>query len=56
MVNSCSGLHEINKSTKPKAPGQIANVDRQKDALKRERKNQKRQKEAKQRQRNLGGI
>jgi len=33
-----------------------ANVDRQKDALKRERENQKRQKEAEQRWRNLGGL
>jgi len=33
-----------------------ANVDRQKEALKRERENQKRQKEAEHRCRNLGGV
>jgi len=50
------------KPVKPKTPDQMrvtqlkANVDRQKDALKRERENQKRQKEAEHRWRNLGGI
>ena len=50
------------KPIKPQTPDQMrvtqlkANVDRQKDALKRERENQKRQKEAEHRSRNLGGI
>jgi hypothetical protein len=50
------------KPIKPKTPDQMrvtqlkANVDRQKDALKRERENQKRQREAEHRWRNLGGI
>jgi hypothetical protein len=50
------------KPIKPQSPEQMrvtqlkANVDRQKDALKRERENQKRQKEAEHRRRNLGGI
>ena len=50
------------KPVKPQSPEQMrvtqlkANVDRQKDALKRERENQKRQKEAEHRWRNLGGI
>ncbi len=50
------------KPAKPPTPDQLrltqlkANVDRQKDALKRERENQKRQREAEHRWRNLGGI
>ena len=50
------------KPIKPQSPEQMrvtqlkANVDRQKDALKRERENQKRQKEAEHRWRDLGGI
>ena len=50
------------KPIKPQSPEQMrisnlkANVDRQKDALKRERDNQRRQKEAEHRWRNLGGI
>jgi len=50
------------KPIKPQSPEQMkitqlkANVDRQKDALKRERENQKRQKEAEHMRRNLGGI
>lgn len=50
------------KPIKPKTPDQMrvtqlkANVDRHKDALKRERENQKRQREADHRWRNLGGI
>ncbi len=50
------------KPVKPQSPEQMrvtqlkANVDRQKDALKRERENQKRQKDAEHRWRNLGGI
>lgn len=50
------------KPIKPKTPDQMrvtqlkANVDRHKDALKRERENQKRQREAEHRWRNLGGI
>ena len=50
------------KPVKPQSPEQMrvtqlkANVDGQKDALKRERENQKRQKEAEHKQRNLGGI
>jgi hypothetical protein len=50
------------KLIKPKTPDQMrvthlkANVDRHKDALKRERENQKRQREADHRWRNLGGI
>jgi hypothetical protein len=49
-------------TTPPKTPDQMriaqlkANVDRQKDALRRERENQKRQREAEHRWRNLGGI
>ena len=50
------------KPVKPQSPEQMrvtqlkANVDRQKDALKRERENQKRQKDAEHRWRYLGGI
>jgi len=50
------------KPIKPQSPEQMrvtqlkANVARQKDALKRERENQKRQKDAEHRWRNLGGI
>ena len=50
------------KPIKPQTPEQMritqlkANVDRQKDVLKRERENQKRQREAEHRWRNLGGI
>ncbi len=50
------------KPVKPQSPEQMrvtqlkADVDRQKDALKRERENQKRQKEAEHRWRDLGGI
>jgi hypothetical protein len=50
------------KPVKPQSSEQMrvtqlkANVDRQKDALKRERENQKRQKDAEHRWQNLGGI
>jgi hypothetical protein len=53
---------KTNKPIKPQTPEQMrlaqlkANVDRQKDALKREREYQKRQREAEHRWRNLGGI
>ena len=50
------------KTIKPQTPDQMrvtqlkANVDRQKDALKRERENQKRQREAEQARRGQGGY
>ena len=56
-----ASTHAI-KPVKPQSPEQMrvtqlkADVDRQKDALKRERENQKRQKEAEHRWRDLGGI
>lgn len=50
------------KPIKPQTPDQMritqlkANVDRQRDALQRERENQKRRREAAQRSRQMGGI
>ncbi len=55
-------MHQINKTIKPQSPEQMkitqlqANVDLQKDALKRERENQKHPREVEHRWRNLGGI